>query len=54
MELEREGGIFMIYLRTAVWFGLELRQHSFLVLVWAFLVVVMEIVNCQGTGGCVI
>lgn len=34
--------------------GPELRQYSFSVRVWAFLVVVMATVNCHGTGECVI
>ena len=42
----------MSYLRTGE--NLELRQLSFSVLVWAFSVVVMEIVNCHSAGGCVI
>ena len=41
--MEREGGIFLTYLRAGVWFGPELRQYFFLVLVWVFLVVVMVI-----------
>lgn len=45
-EIEsREGGLFMTYLSTRVWFGPE-GQHSFLVLVW---IVVMTIVSCHGT-----
>ena len=44
----------MSYQRTGVWFGPETDATFFSVLVWAFLVVVMAVINCQGIGVCVI
>lgn len=47
------GGILLSYPRAEGCLDPELMQHSFSVLVCAFLVVVMAVVNSYGAGGCV-